>query len=139
MRQQKRLLRILSKTVIAIALAFSASLFSDDAAGGNRDNVKNDLIRLAARAHQYYRRPAALGGGGRSFVGLTADPSGLAKLTSWPDGKSGNGIYYVSSAGTLNSVIISGVGRDTVAGGNYVCMFIVVREQGLPDSVQQVY
>ena len=45
----------------------------------NRDAVASDLINLGARAQHYYRRAISVGGGGNSFVGLTADAAGFAK------------------------------------------------------------
>ena len=82
MGQQQLLLIILGVIVVGIAVAVGITMFTDNAVNANRDAVTNDLVNLAARAQQYYRRPTALGGGGNSFVGLTADAAGLTKLTN---------------------------------------------------------
>ena len=139
MGQQQLLLIILGVIVVGIAVAVGITMFSDNAVSANRDAVSNDLVNLAARAQQYYRRPAALGGGGNSFVGLTADATGLAKMTNMGGGKNANGTYSVQSAGTANQVIIQGVGTETVSGGNYVTMRIIARDAGRTDSLYQVY
>jgi hypothetical protein len=139
MGQQQLLLIILGVIVVGIAVAVGITMFSDNAVSANRDAVSNDLVNLAARAQQYYRRPAALGGGGNSFVGLTADATGLAKMTNMGGGKNANGTYSVQSAGTANQVIIEGVGTETVSGGNYVTMRIIARDAGRTDSLYQVY
>ncbi len=118
MGQQQLLLIILGVIVVGIAVAVGITMFSDNAVSANRDAVSNDLVNLAARAQQFYRRPAALGGGGNSFVGLTADATGLAKLTNMALGKNANGTYTVSSAGTANQVILRGIGTETLAGNN---------------------
>ena len=139
MGQQQLLLIILGVIVVGIAVAVGITMFSDNAVSANRDAVSNDLVNLAARAQQFYRRPAALGGGGNSFVGLTADASGLAKLTNLAGGKNANGTYTVQSAGTLNQVLLRGVGTEIVSGGNHVTMEIIARDAGRTDSLYQVY
>jgi Tfp pilus assembly protein PilE len=139
MGQQQLLLIILGVIVVGIAVAVGITMFSDNAVSANRDAVSNDLVNLAARAQQYYRRPAALGGGGNSFVGLTADAAGLAKLTNMALGQNANGTYTVSSAGTANQVIIQGVGTERGSAGNNVTMCIIARDQGRTDSLYQVY
>jgi Tfp pilus assembly protein PilE len=138
MGQQQLLLIILGVIVVGIAVAVGISMFSDNAVSANRDAVSNDLVNLAARAQQFYRRPAALGGGGNSFVGLSADQAGLQKLTNMPGGKNANGTYSILSAGTANQVIIQGVGTENV-GTDYVTMCIVSRDQGRTDSLYQVH
>ena len=80
MGQQQLLLIILGVIVVGIAVAVGITMFTDNAVNANRDAVTNDLVNLAARAQQFYRRPTALGGGGNSFIGLTADAAGLRKL-----------------------------------------------------------
>ena len=139
MGQQQLLLIILGVIVVGIAVAVGITMFSDNAVSANRDAVSNDLVNLAARAQQFYRRPAALGGGGNSFVGLSADAAGLAKMTNMAGGKNANGTYTVQSAGTANQVVIEGVGTETVSGGNHVTMRVIARDQGRTDSLYQVY
>jgi Tfp pilus assembly protein PilE len=138
MGQQQLLLIILGVIVVGIAVAVGISMFADAATSANRDGVSNDLVNLAARAQQYFRRPKSLGGGGNSFVGLTADAAGLAKLTNMASGKNANGTYTIQSAGTANQVTIQGVGTELVA-GNKVTMQILSRDAGRTDSLVQVY
>lgn len=136
MGQQQLLLIILGVIVVGIAVAVGITMFSDSAISANRDAVSNDLVNLAARAQQYYRRPAALGGGGNSFAGLTADAAGLAKLTN--RGANANGVYTISAAGTATSVEIRGVGTEDVTAGVKVEMKILARNGGMTDSLYQV-
>jgi hypothetical protein len=112
MGQQQLLLIILGVIVVGIAVAVGISMFKDNAVSANRDAVTNDLINLAARAQQYYRRPTALGGGQGSFSGLTADISGLRKITSIPNGQNANGIYSIVTSG-VSSMVIQGLGTET--------------------------
>ena len=114
MGQQQLLLIILGVIVVGIAVAVGITMFSDSAISANRDALTNDLVNLASRAQQYYRRPVALGGGGNSFSGLTADLAGLAKLTNKTS--NGNGTYTISSAGTgtgtAATLTLTGIGNE---------------------------
>jgi len=116
--QQQLMLIILSVIVVGIAVTLGITMFSDSSIDANRDALTNDLTNLASRAHQYYRRPSYLGGGGNSFAGLTADAAGIRRLTNTP--KNDNGTYSIASAGTgvgLNAnVELLGVGNELYDG-----------------------
>jgi len=124
MGQQQLLLIILGVIVVGIAVAVGITMFTDNAVNANRDAVTNDLVNLAARAQQFYRRPTALGGGGNSFVGLTADVAGLTKLTN--RASNANGTYSITTAGTATGMVIQGVGTENADGTNKVTMQIFV-------------
>ena len=104
MGQQQLLLIILGVIVVGIAVAVGITMFQDNAVSANRDAVTNDLVNLASRAQQYYRRPTALGGGGSTFTGLT-----LPKLTAKPT--NANGSYTLGTV-AATSVPITGVGIE---------------------------
>ncbi len=72
MGQQQLLLIILGVIIVGIAVAVGITMFKTNAVAANRDALVNDLTQLAARAHQFYRRPASLGGGGQKFTGFSA-------------------------------------------------------------------
>ena len=139
MQQQQLYLLVLVFVVVALAVAAGIGLFSDNALSANRESVAHDLINFAIRAHEYYRRPLQQNGGGGSFVGLTADAGGLAKLTNLPAGKNANGTYSIFSAGTPSEIVLQGVGRETLPDGNPVTMRIFVSTVGPLDSLYQVY
>src|SRR5512142_13699 len=109
MGQQQLLLIILGVIVVGIAVAVGITMFADSAISSNRDAVSNDLVNLAARAQQYYRRPKALGGGGNEFTGLT-----IEKLTNKPS--NANGTYTVTSV-AAGEVVIDGEGTETASNG----------------------
>jgi len=136
MGQQQLLLIILGVIVVGIAVAVGITMFTDSAVSANRDAVTNDLVNLAARAQQFYRRPTALGGGGNSFVGLTANDAGMAKLTNRP--QNANGTYTIVTAGSANRLVIQGVGTETLDGGNAVTMQIIVKNADA-DSVVTIH
>ena len=111
MGQQQLLLIILGVIVVGIAVAVGITMFNDSATSANRDAVTNDLVNLASRAQQYYRRPTALGGGGGDFSGL----SGSIKLLTKTSGTSminGNGEYVILSASS-SQITLQGQGNET--------------------------
>lgn len=113
MGQQQLLLIILGVIVVGIAVAVGITMFQDNAVSANRDAVVNDLVNLAARAQQFYRRPTSLGGGQNSFLGLNTN--GISKLVNVPVGSSSwgnaNGTYNIQSA-VDSMVVIIGTGNE---------------------------
>ena len=138
MAQQQLFLIVLVLIILGLAVTIGVAMFQDNSASANRDSVANDLLNFAARAHEYYRRPALHNGGGNSYVGLTADAAGLARVTNLPGGKNGNGIYTIQAAGTAAQVVLEGTGTEVLPDGHPVTMRIVVRET-LADSLFTVY
>ncbi len=124
MGQQQLLLIILGVIIVGIAVAVGITMFQDNAVSANRDAVTNDLVQLAAKAQQYYRKPTSLGGGGNSFLTLTADAAGMALLVSTAFSDNDNGTYTISTAGTATTVVFQGVGKTDIGGGvfpTYTC------------------
>lgn len=138
MPQQQLYLIVLVLFVIGLAVTIGVGMFQDNSISANRDAVANDLLNFAARAHEFYRRPVVQNGGGTSYVGLTADDAGLARITNLPGGKNGNGVYSIQSAGTAKQVVLEGAGMEVLSDGNPVTMRILVREN-LPDSLYVVF
>ena len=124
MGQQQLLLIILGVIVVGIAVAVGITMFSDNAVSANKDAVTNDLVNLASRAQQYYRRPTALGGGQGAFTGLLADATGLAKLTS--KAKNSNGTYSIRTAGDATSVELEGIGTEKGTNGAFLDVRMLV-------------
>jgi len=124
MGQQQLLLIILGVIVVGIAVAVGITMFSDSAINANRDSLSNDLVNLASRAQQFYRRPTSLGGGGNSFTRLTT--SSITLLTNKPT--NANGVYSIVTTGTSGSnakVVIKGVGNE-IFNGSPVAMQVDV-------------
>ena len=117
MGQQQLLLIILGVIVVGIAVAVGITMFQENAVSANRDAVTNDLVNLASRAQQYYRRPLALGGGGNSFTGVT-----LAKLTS--KASNANGVYAL---GTVNAADVTITGTGTEKGTDGTSILVTMK------------
>ena len=125
MGQQQLLLIILGVIVVGIAVAVGITMFSDSAINANRDALSNDLVNLASRAQQFYRRPTSLGGGGNSFALLTS--SAITLLTNKPS--NANGVYSISvggsGTGSAASLEIKGIGNE-LYNGSAVEVHVVV-------------
>jgi hypothetical protein len=111
MGQQQLLLIILGTIIVGIAVAVGISMFNDQAAATNRDEVSNDLVHYASAAQSYYRRPRILGGGGGSFTGMT-----MKNLTStYLHPQHLNGSYALSPdpvGGAPTFVTLTGTGTE---------------------------
>jgi hypothetical protein len=128
MGQQQLLLIILGVIVVGIAVAVGITMFQDNAVSANRDAVINDLVNLASRAQQFYRRPVALGGGQGAWDGSNGGTAlTMSNLTSKPVNANGTYVLGTVSAG---SVIINGTGTETGTDGALISVTMNV----FPDS-----
>ena len=118
MAQQQVLLIILGTIIIGVALAIGVTLFTDNSVSANRDAVTSDLVALASRAQMYYRRPKLMGGGGRSFTGLS-----ISDLTT--KATNAYGTYSVTSVSQSN-VVLDGLGIEHASDGNRVSVTMTV-------------
>ncbi len=71
MGQQQLLLVILVTIIVGIATVVAINTFGAAADSANLDAVRQDVGSIAASAQGYYMKPTMLGGGGRSFAGMT--------------------------------------------------------------------
>ncbi len=103
----------------AVPQAFDSSRIRDAAIDQNRSAVLADLTTLAQKAQRYYFAPVVLTGGGNSFVGLTADATGLGQLASTAFTNNVNGTYTIKTAGTATTVVFHGVGKTALNDGTF--------------------
>ena len=99
MGQQQLLLVILVTIIVGIATVVAINTFGTAADQANIDAVTNDVATLASAAQGFYMRPEMLGGGGRTFDGLSFH--GLAFPANAIDGvgevaQNENGRYVLS-------------------------------------------
>ncbi len=128
MGQQQLLLILLGTVIVGIATDVAISLFKDQAAATNRDEVVNDLAHYATAAQGYYRKPRMLGGGGSSFNGLS-----MEAVTATSDNL--NGTYTLDPdpvGGDPAYVTLTGVGTEP---GNNGTENVTVVMYVYPDSV----
>ena len=133
MGQQQLLLIILGVIIVGIAVAVGITMFQDNAVSANRDAVTNDLVQLAAKSQQFFRKPVSLGGGGNSFTLITGDAPGMALLVSTAFSNNDNGTYTISTAGTGGAtaeVTFTGIGKTAQADGSFPSYQCVVTAAG---------
>jgi hypothetical protein len=128
MGQQQLILLVLVLVVVGIAVSVGIHLFAAAAASSNLEAVTNDLVHLSSRAHQYFVKPKGLGGGGKSYVGVT-----ISYLTQRPS--NGNGTYSIVSA-ERSKLVLQGIGnRD----GDHDGTNCTVQATVFVDSLHVVY
>ena len=130
MGQQQLLLIILGVVVIGIAILVGVAMFQDNALDHNRAQVINDLKMLGAKAQHYYTRPMTMGGGSKSFVGLTADARGIGLLAGVKFTDNANGTYLIKPpGGTDANVVLEGVGKVMMSDETYPTYDVTVTSQ----------
>jgi Tfp pilus assembly protein PilE len=126
MGQQQLLLIVLGVIIVGIAIAVGISMFKSNAVTSNRDQVINDLNNLAAKAQQYFRKPATMAGGGQSFAQFQLTPTdlinangkyGLAKAA--PSGPSAD------TSGTTNIIYAGDTPGSPTAQAQDTVLYIV--------------
>ncbi len=106
MGQQQLLLIVLGIIIVGIAIAVSIQLFRSNAIEAKRDILIEETTTLGVMALQYFKKPAELGGGSKSFLGWTI-PSQMITTA--------NG-YFTTSTVSSSQVIITGTGTEVVTG-----------------------
>lgn len=129
MGQQQLLFIILGVIIIGVAIAVGVTMFQDNALEHNRALVINDLKTLGSKAQTYYARPSILGGGSKSFVGLTADVRGIGLLGGVKYTDNANGTYTIKTAGSTTEVVLHGVGKVQMSDGTFPEYDVTVTSQ----------
>jgi H+/Cl- antiporter ClcA len=71
MGQQQLLPMILAAIVVGVAIITGMDMLAQDSHTAHEEEMRQTLLRVAGRAQEWYRRPTALNGGGRSFAGIS--------------------------------------------------------------------
>jgi Tfp pilus assembly protein PilE len=128
MGNQQILMIVLGMIIVGIAISIGIILVQEQSVASNRDAMSTDLMNIAVRAQQYYNTPTRMGGGGGTFIGLTADAAGMEKLVSQTTSDNGNGTYSIRTAGNSVRVIIQSVGKVELIDGTNPIMICTVTQ-----------
>jgi len=109
MGQQQLLLIVLGVIIVGVAIVVGINMFSQGAVNAEADRLVQEVNTVGSNAAAYWRKPVQMGGGGRSFTGITADAAGLAKLGM---ASSDATILEVTTAGTDSSFVIKATGTS---------------------------
>ena len=105
MGQQQLLLIVLGTIIVGVAVVVGINMFTTGAVNAERDALLQDVNNVASTAASYWRKPAALGGGARSFVGVS-------DVTSFgADSSNANGNFIMSSV-AANSFTLTATGSN---------------------------
>ena len=110
MGQQQLLMVVLAIIIVGIAIAISVQLFRSSAIESKRDLLIEETSSLATMAIQYYKKPQAMGGGGRSFTGWEIPDQML---------QTANGSFMKTEV-SPSQIIITGTGNEVVTGADSI-------------------
>ncbi len=113
MGTQQILLIALGVIIVAVAVIVGISLFGGGAYEANKEAISNDLLAMASAAQGYFKKPADMGGGGESFVGITLTDLGMKETHASFSGaasysKNENARYVIRSA-AQGTLVIEGI------------------------------
>ena len=117
--QQQLLLIALGTIIVGVAVLVGINMFTTGAINAERDALLQDINYVASSAASYWRRPAVLGGGARTFVGVTD----ITKFGT--DSSNANGNFVMSSV-TLASFTLTATGYN-----EGVVIVATITEQGV--------
>ena len=121
MGQQQLLLVILVTIIVGIATVVAINTFGAAADSANLDAVRQDLAQIGAAAQGFYMKPAMLGGGSRSFDGITFNDMAFPAAGISADGdeaQNENGRYVITTAeGQELTITAHPASDDTYAPG----------------------
>ena len=101
MGQQQLLLVILVTIIVGIATVVAINTFGSAADSANVDAVVIDAAQISSSAQGFYMKPEMLGGGSRSFAGVTFNDFAFPAAGISGDGltaQNENGFYTISGA-----------------------------------------
>ena len=99
MEKLKLLLLLLGTIIVSVAVVIGVNISNPDIINAERDALIVEVNKVAATASSYWRMPITLGGGSRSFLGIT-------NVTSFgSDSSNINGNFIMSSIMTDNFVL----------------------------------
>lgn len=105
MGQQQLLLIVLGTIIVGVAIVVGINMFNTGAVNAERDALLQDVNNVASSAASFWRKPSALGGGNRSFVGVSD------VTTFGSDSSNANGVYIMSSV-TATSFVVTATGAN---------------------------
>jgi hypothetical protein len=106
MGQQQLLLIVLGVIIVGIAIVAGIQIFETQSEESTKDEIVAHCVNIASHAQQYFKKPAAMGGGNGSFAGYNTNSFQYTKLNSTQ-----NGNYTISAAGA-NGITILGTPKQ---------------------------
>jgi hypothetical protein len=123
MGQTQILFIVLAVIIVGIAVAVGITQFRSSAYEANKNAVAADLQSLSAQAELWYKKPASMGGGDRTFAGVPADSTGITRIGG--NFQNANGRYWVHAV-AQDQITLRGEGNEDGDGdGNNLVLELV--------------
>ena len=104
MGQQQLLLIVLGTIIVGVAVVVGINMFTTGAINAEREALLQDVNNIASQAAAYWRKPAALGGGARTFDGvLLVSEFGAADSNA-------NGAFVITGAAGITEFDVMATG-----------------------------
>jgi hypothetical protein len=103
MGQQQLLLIVLGAIIVGISIIVGLNMFQTGAVQGNIDAVTQDVMTIASRAQEWWRKPAQMGGGDRSWATVATWFATTDLDTTL------NGNYTVTAVGNTVQIVGEGI------------------------------
>jgi len=101
MGQQQLLLIVLGVIIVGVAIVVGINMFSQGAINAEADRLVQEVNSVGSNAAAYWRKPVQMGGGGRTFTGVTLSDLGAQDTTA-------NTILTLTSTDVLISLTATG-------------------------------
>ena len=124
MGQQQLLLVVLSAIIVGISIVVGINMFQSGSVQANIDAVTQDVVTIASRSQEWWRKPAQLGGGGRSWTGIGTLDGDIFASINFPD-STVNGTYVITDNGN-GTVTIVGTGVEDGDGDGLLTVTTVI-------------
>ncbi|TFB09551.1 hypothetical protein E3V36_06515 [Candidatus Marinimicrobia bacterium MT.SAG.2] len=108
MGQQQLLLIVLGTIIVGVAVVVGINMFTTGAINAERDALLQDVNNIASSAAAYWRKPAALGGGARTFDGI------ISVTTFGAADSNANGEFVLTGAGEFGFTVTATGGNEGV-------------------------
>jgi len=110
MGQQQILFLILTVCILGIVISVGIITEQKKTVPISRTHIIEELGVIAQKAQGFYRSPSETGGGGGSFLGLTAIPNGIRKLT--PNPTTPHADYFLAKTNSGSYVRLIAIGFE---------------------------
>jgi hypothetical protein len=120
MGQQQLLLIVLGVIIVGVAIVVGINMFSQGAVNAEADRLVQEVNTVGSNAAAYWRKPVQMGGGGRTFTGVTLEDLGAQDTTAntvLALSNVGAAQFTVTATGRSEGVIVvADINEDGVVG-----------------------
>lgn len=114
MGQQQLLLVILVTLLVGLAIILALSAMNEGAKSAALDGIRSELLELSVEAQGYFVRPTGMGGGGRTFYGISFNDLSISAEVTGVENEIASNMYatYTISDHTQSEFLITAEFND---------------------------